>query len=784
MNMLEGILNAPGWEALGRSVMHFLWQGSIIGLIAGIVLLSLRNRSAELRYLVAGLSLVAMVAVFVGTFIALLPEKEIVEKAPSAPVRFETGPAMAAPAVEPAVDAPSVSEEFDYFKVPAACWILGVFGMLVRFGTAQVRTGQLRRKGISPPEDRWMQAFETLKEQLGVNQAVGLVRSSIAETAMVVGWLKPIVIVPASAFTALTPEQLRAVLAHELAHIRRYDHWVNFLQGLVEILIFFHPAAWWLSRQMRIDREHCCDDQAVRVTGSPKTLAEALLRLESFRAAFVSASLAANGGNFKDRILRILGSGPSPKNNQPNRNMMMKKTAGAIGAAAILLGGVSLMNGDEKENTRKNGVKEERIQRVQDEILKALENGEISREEAAQKLNRLRKAGGAKFEKKDKEWSKTKEDFEGIEKRLRAAVESGELSGEEARKKLMAIKKKMAGVEAGEKASEKAMTEEKMRGMARRIRGAVERGEISKEEAEKKMMELRKMMRGNEAGGKEIDPGMKKDIARFRREIEERSDKENLRELRGLISDLEISKKAGEKDRVKILAIEIGLIKEALEKGGKDKGRNDDKSDEVLERLAGWAQETGGKIKAAAEKGELSEDEAWEKWMSFKKRELGPKIEKMVDAGQISGKAAKAFWREMEVAETGERIKGAVERGELSEDEAREKWEKLQKGREDKDEEEEEVGGVYQQIKKMGIDEETVGRLKGALIKAGVKGERMEGSLGVIIRMASQMKAKGNSYKMNDRTWGYMKNDLELNEKQIELIKGLADRLSEGMEKD
>ncbi|MGB0326531.1 MAG: M56 family metallopeptidase [Akkermansiaceae bacterium] len=617
MNTLNDFLNASGWEALGQSVIHFLWQGAVIGLLAAIALRGLRSCSAELRYFVSGLFLFTMAAVFVGTFIVLLPEEEVVMAISSTSVGFEGGAAMEGPLVEVVVEAPSVSAEFDYFKIPAACWVLGVFGMLVRFGTAWVRTGHLRRKEISLPEDHWLQAFETLKEQLGVNQAVGLIRSNIAETAMVVGWLKPIVIVPASAFSALTPEQLRAVLAHELAHIRRYDHWVNLLQGLVEILIFFHPATWWLSRQMRVDRENCCDDQAVRVTGSPKPLAEALLRLESFRAAFVTASLAANGGSFKHRILRILRSKPTIKHNQPSRNMMMKKTAGAVGAAVILIGGVSLMNGDEKETSKKNGVKDERIQRVQDDILKALQNGEISREEAALKLNRLRKVVGAdKSWKKDKESSKTKEDFEGIEKRLRAAVESGELSEEEAKSKMMAIKKKMAGDKEGEGASKKAMTEEKMRGMAKRIRDAVERGELSKEDAEKKMMELRKMMAGEKEGG------------------------------------------------------------------------------------------------------------------------------------------------------------------------AKAKLEEFQKGWEDRDEADEKEGGIYGSFKRMGIDEKRVGRLKGALLEAGIKGERVEGSLGMILRMASQMKAKGDSYKMNDRILGYLKDDLELSMAQIGLIKGLAARLAKGMEKD
>ena len=124
---------------------------------------------------------------------------------------------------------------------------------------------------------------------------------------MVVGWITPVILVPVSAFTSLTPDQLRTILAHELSHIRRYDHLVNMFKGVIEIILFFHPTGWWISKQLQRERENCCKDSTIRVTGNAKTLAEALVRMESLRLANPTTALAANGGPLMNRITRMLG---------------------------------------------------------------------------------------------------------------------------------------------------------------------------------------------------------------------------------------------------------------------------------------------------------------------------------------------------------------------------------------------------------------------------------------------------------------------------------------------
>ena len=153
---------------------------------------------------------------------------------------------------------------------------------------------------------RWQHTAQTLARQLHIRRPVRLLESASVAVPTVIGWLRPVVLMPASALAGLSPEQLQAILAHELAHIRRHDYLVNLLQTLVETLLFYHPAVWWLSRRIRAEREHCCDDLAVSLCGDPYTYARALADLEGLRAPSVPLALAATGGSLLGRVRRLV----------------------------------------------------------------------------------------------------------------------------------------------------------------------------------------------------------------------------------------------------------------------------------------------------------------------------------------------------------------------------------------------------------------------------------------------------------------------------------------------
>jgi beta-lactamase regulating signal transducer with metallopeptidase domain len=285
-------------QSLGGAVLHFLWQGVVIGAACAVVLWVCDKRSAAVRYCVACASMGACALAFAATVILL-----------SAGGAAAGGGGSAVAVAGRALSAFDVLSSWSGTAGVAWLWLCGVSVLVLRTCAQLSSVRRLVAASTFPPEGPWEGVFDSVRRSLGVGRAVRLLQSAAVETPMVVGWLKPVVLAPAWAFTGLTPEQFRAVVAHELAHVRRYDHLVNAVQALVETLLFFHPLVWWISRQVRVERENCCDDVAVGAAASPLVFAEALARLEALRLVYPQAALAANGGSLMERIERIIGAG-------------------------------------------------------------------------------------------------------------------------------------------------------------------------------------------------------------------------------------------------------------------------------------------------------------------------------------------------------------------------------------------------------------------------------------------------------------------------------------------
>jgi hypothetical protein len=175
----------------------------------------------------------------------------------------------------------------------------------------------MKLHGARPLSGLWLERAAEIARKLSVSGPVKVLESSLVSVPTAVGWLRPAILLPASAFTGLTPQQLEAVLAHELAHVRRHDYLVNVLQTGVETLLFYHPAVWWVSRQIRAEREHVCDDMAVRVTGDAMTYARALTRIERLRTTAPRLAMAADGGSLRFRVSRLVEGPPNPRHLSP-----------------------------------------------------------------------------------------------------------------------------------------------------------------------------------------------------------------------------------------------------------------------------------------------------------------------------------------------------------------------------------------------------------------------------------------------------------------------------------
>ena len=214
-------------------------------------------------------------------------------------------------------------------------WFAGVAACSVRLAAGWISAARLRSSHNRPPSAEWQHALQRLIERMRVGRPVRLLVSDRVESLSVIGWLRPVILAPLGLLTGLTPDHVEALLAHELAHVRRHDYLVNLLQGIAESLLFYHPAVWWLSGQIRAEREHCCDDLAVAASGDVLTYARALAELESARPAHFKAALAANDGSLVRRIRRLI----DPAAHAPSR-------PGAAWVLSVLLlvaiGGVAM----------------------------------------------------------------------------------------------------------------------------------------------------------------------------------------------------------------------------------------------------------------------------------------------------------------------------------------------------------------------------------------------------------------------------------------------------------
>ncbi|WP_243383928.1 M56 family metallopeptidase [Geothrix alkalitolerans] len=332
MNPLLSVVHEPWAQALGWSLIHFLWQGAALGLLAWLALALLRGASARARYGVACAALLLMAAAPVATFLVL--QRQIV---PAEPLRL--GAEASAVLVSEAPLPLRLKMALD----PALPWLLGVWALGVvllsaRFLGGWARVQRLRREGITPAPAEWHLVLSRLCRELKLSRTVRLLRSAAVEVPTALGWLRPVILLPACALAGLAPQQLEAILTHELAHIRRGDFLVNLLQSLVEVALFYHPAVWWLSARIRHERELCCDDVAAALCGDPLLLARALTDLEALREAASPAphlALAANGGSLMHRVRHLLQPA-LPASNAARAAALALLAASLLGAGVVL----------------------------------------------------------------------------------------------------------------------------------------------------------------------------------------------------------------------------------------------------------------------------------------------------------------------------------------------------------------------------------------------------------------------------------------------------------------
>jgi BlaR1 peptidase M56 len=337
MSAIEQVLREPAAQAIGWALLHFVWQGTLVGALIALVLACLRKQAADVRYVVSSIALSLMLTLPVVTAaqlwrsnsnadVRLNPEATAFRPTADATDFGPKGQAADSRLVTDArqngqgaaatdmVSATSRSRVLDSLRIESwlpmlvFAWVCGVVILSLRLASGWVWVQRMKSHGTSPVADGWDVIAARLSRRLHIARTVRLLRSSLVEVPTVIGWMKPVILLPASALSGLNTHQLEAILAHELAHIRRHDYLVNLLQTVVETLLFYHPAVWWLSRRIRAERENCCDDLAVTLCGDPVTYAQALADLEGLRGPERRLVMAADGGSLMYRVHRILGA--------------------------------------------------------------------------------------------------------------------------------------------------------------------------------------------------------------------------------------------------------------------------------------------------------------------------------------------------------------------------------------------------------------------------------------------------------------------------------------------
>lgn len=334
--MIYQIFTEEVVRALGWTVLHSLWQAALVALLLAGLQLGMSGARAYLRYHIANGALLLVLALAIGTFafqynktpsafdvsIAYMPAVEATQAELIAAELAAADMAAIAPAVEENPGSSHWSEVFwsyfdEHLPLIATLWLMGMVFFLLRLLGGLAYIQQLRSQRTQYLPEDWELVLEELRVRLNLRIPVQLLESAKVLSPIVIGHFKPIILLPVGLVNQLSVDQVEAVLAHELAHIARHDYLWNILQSVVEVLLYFNPAVWWIAGVVRNERENCCDDIAVQISGDSLVYAHALVRLQEIQHSSPRMAMALAGNRryvLLNRIRRILNQ-PQQKSN-------------------------------------------------------------------------------------------------------------------------------------------------------------------------------------------------------------------------------------------------------------------------------------------------------------------------------------------------------------------------------------------------------------------------------------------------------------------------------------
>ncbi len=282
-------------RALGWTVLHSIWQGVCVGLLAVVLLKKSKNLNSVARYRIALLSLFTMLDLAVATFVYYYQQpqqvatyKRIGESVESVSVTSVVGNGALTQPIS-ATKTTFLLSDFTQFIEQHLAWVviiwaIGVLvlGLRLASGLHFIYRLRTRVEPLTEAAQHWLETLEVLKNKLEIRQKIGLVESALVKSPTALGWLRPMILMPIGLLNSLSVSEVEVILAHELSHIKAKDYLVNIFQSVIEILFYYHPIVWWLSSVIRKEREHRCDDWAVFLCGNPMLYAKTLVKAQAF----------------------------------------------------------------------------------------------------------------------------------------------------------------------------------------------------------------------------------------------------------------------------------------------------------------------------------------------------------------------------------------------------------------------------------------------------------------------------------------------------------------------
>ena len=311
-------------QALGWTLLHSLWQGVLVAFIVAATMILMNRMSANIRYFIAVSAMFCLLAASAFTFCNIYNSSKNDEGVTIATIK----PAMGIP-YSPQTSLKPIrtfvnnkhsnwdgADIQDYFSrhLPAIVllWMIGIVVLSLKLLGSLAYVQRLKGYKTFAMAPEWQRKVDGLCEKLNINKKVTILESALIKVPVAIGYFKPIILLPLGTALGLPAPEIEMILAHELAHISRNDYWVNIGQSIVEILFFYHPAVWWVSKVVRQEREHCCDDKVLQLNGDSFVFAQALANLQFIQQANPALVMAANGqkGSLLGRIKRILNEVP------------------------------------------------------------------------------------------------------------------------------------------------------------------------------------------------------------------------------------------------------------------------------------------------------------------------------------------------------------------------------------------------------------------------------------------------------------------------------------------